>query len=60
MPGSAENLISKIPEIIIAAMLYVLIFDFSNLFKINLITNTITTMSHKAIKISKPPALQAS
>ena len=60
IPGSAEILISKIPEIIIAAMLYVLIFDFSNLFKINLITNTITTMSHKAIKISKPPALQAS
>ena len=60
MPGSAENLISKIPEIIIAAMLYVLIFDFSNLFKINLITNTITTISHNDIRISKPPALQAS
>ena len=37
-----------------------LIFDFSNLFKMKRITNTITIMSHKAIKISKPPALQAS
>ena len=46
--------------IIIAAMLYVLIFDFSNLFKTKRITNTITTISHNDIRMSKPPTLQAS
>ena len=60
MPGSAVNLINRIPEIIRAAMLYVLKFDFWKFFKMKRNKNTNATIIHIHIKIFRPPALHAS
>ena len=60
MPDSEVILIITIPAIIIPAIPYVLIFDFSKFFKINRIRKTIAIISHRHIRISNPPALHAS
>ena len=44
----------------IAAIPYVLYFDFAKFFRIKRIAKIITIISHRHIKMSKPPARQAS